>query len=510
MPLLLADQAWPPRPLHDVTKRIAEWDAWYVGDPETLASVYGGHRSTTNGRTTGGVVGLARRLWWGRQADQSADRIDSLHVPVAADLARVSADLLYSEPPTLTPATGSTTTQDRLDEYAADGMHDTLATGAEIGAALGGRFHRASWDPASTSRPFLTTVDADAAWPEFEWGRLVAVTFWRVVAVNGRIVRRHLERHELDTAGLGVVYHALHEGTNDRLGHPVPLIEDPTTAAYALRVDADSALTDPRTPGLCVGYIPNQTPNRAWRTHTVGRHLGRSDFDGVEPLMDALDETYASLMRDIRLGKARLIVPSSMLTSNGPGNGAAFNLDREVYEGVNAPPAEDGKQEITPHQFAIRVTDHLETAADQVRRIVSTAGYANATLGDGTDGVMTATEVHARERKSYLTRGRKIRHEKPVVAQLARKMLSIDAAIYGTPGLDWLDSVTVDFADTVQDSALSMASTAQALRTAQAASTQTLVQMVHPDWDDTQVGEEVERIMQEAPAALPDPFAFQG
>lgn len=511
MPLPYTDQPWPPAQLKHVTPKLREWDAWYVGTPERLESVYG--RQVNGPRTPTmpqGVLGRwYTRLWWGRQTSDASQRGDHMHIPVASDLARVSADLLYSEPPTLTATSGSTVTQDRLDEYTESGMHDVLATGAEIGAALGGRFHRVTWDP-SRPMPFLSTVDADAALPEFTWGNLTAVTFWRVVKRDGRTVWRHLERHETDRVGMGVVLHGLYEGTEVSLGHPRPLTDSPATAVYADRVGPDGALVDPRTPGLCVAYVPNQTPARGWRSDPTGRHLGRSDFDGVETLMDAADEAYSSLMRDIRLAKARLIVPTSMLQSNGAGQGTTFDADREAYEAVNSPPSEDGKQEIIAQQFLIRVTEHLDTVRDLVHRSIQAAGYATATFGDGTDGVMTATEVHARERRTYLTRDRKIRHERPAVAYLSRKMLSIDAAIYGTRGLDWLDPISVTFADTVQDSALSMAQTVQALQVAQAASTETRVRMVHPDWDEPDVAAEVGRIMAESPSALPDPFAFQG
>ena len=41
--------------------------------------------------------------------------------------------------------------------------------------------------------------------------------------------------------------------------------------------------------------------------------MGRSDYDNLRDLMDALDESYSSWMRDIRLAKARLIVPAQFL-----------------------------------------------------------------------------------------------------------------------------------------------------------------------------------------------------
>ncbi|GAB3166928.1 hypothetical protein GCM10027059_26640 [Myceligenerans halotolerans] len=511
MPLPTTDLIWPPEQLKNITPRLHEWDAWYVGTPERLEKVYG--RSITGPRAVqrpNGPIGrIYTRLWWGRQTSQESQRGDHMHIPIAADLARTSANLLYSEPPSLFATTSSTQTQDRLDEYAEGGLHDLLATGAEVGAALGGRYHRVTWDP-SADMPFLSTVDADAAWPEFVWGNLVAVTFWTVVARNGNVVRRHLERHELDSAGMGTVSHGLYEGSENQLGRPIPLTEQPETAPYATRVGMDGALVDLRTPGLCVAYIPNATPAKEWRTDPVGRDLGESDWAGpIMGLMDAVDEEYSSLLRDIRLAKARIIVPSSMLDSNGPGKGANFDLDREVYEGVNAPPTEDGKQEITPQQFDIRVEEHLAAVADGVKRVISAAGYASATFEDGTDGIMTATEVHSRERKSYQTRGRKIRQEQPAVAYLSRKMMSIDAAIFRTPGLDWLDPVNVEFSDTVQDSALSMAQTVQSLQIAQAASVETRVQMVHSDWDDEQIKEEAAKIMAETGTPLPDPFQIQ-
>jgi A118 family predicted phage portal protein len=384
------DLAWPPASHAPITGKLAEWDAWYAGDPDRLAAVYGGRTATGRPQAVGGVVGMFRRLWWGRTPSGNGERRDAIHLPVAADLARVSADLLYSDPPRIVVADDTTDqgTADRLAEYVDDGLHNVLASGAEVGAALGGRFHRVTVDPTLAERPFVSTVDADAAYPTFRWGRLVAVTFSRVVADLGtNRVLRHLERHELDEQGRGVVFHGLYEGTRDRLGSPRPLTEHDSTAPLAKAVDETGAVIGERTPGLHVVYVPNVTPSRLWRGHDVGMHLGRSDFDGVEPVFDAIDEAYSSLMRDVRLAKARLIVPSYMLSSNGPGKGAMFDLDREVYEVVNAPPTEDGKGAITPQQFAIRAEEHLRIVEDGIRRAIHDAGYSSSTFGVGPVGV---------------------------------------------------------------------------------------------------------------------------
>jgi len=65
--------------------------------------------------------------------------------------------------------------------------------------------------------------------------------------------------------------------------------------------------------------------------------------------------------------------------------------------------------------------------------------------------------------------------------------------------------VKVSFADAVQDSLTSLAQTAQLLKAAEAASRETLVRIVHPDWDQDQVDAEVARIVAEQPT-FPDPF----
>lgn len=505
MPLPTTDQAWPPKELATITPTLEVWSAWYEGTPEALRTAYAGGRTTPQARRQGGVRGLVQRFWWGREIDTQAERPDQLHIPAAADLARISADLLYAQPPTLT--VDDTTTQARLDEYIEAGLPDVLAAGAEVGAVLGGRYQRVTWDPAVADAPFLTTVDADAAIPEFRWGRLVAVTFWHAVVTDGQRVLRHLERHELDATGVGLVFHGLYEGTGSQLGRTVPLTEHPATAALAPLVGPDGALIAGRTPGLAVEYIPNQLPQRRWRKDPVGRNFGRSDLDGVEPLMDGLDETYSSLMRDIRLGKGRIIVPAYMLDTRGPGQGAEFNFDRAVYEALNQPAPEDGRSEITPQQFAIRVDEHLRVCDDLTHRIISAAGYSEQTLSDGVDtGPMTATEIHARERRSYRTRDRKIRSERPALARLAAKMLTVDAAVFRTQGLK-TGPVTVTFGPGVQDSPLALAQTVQALDVARAVSTLTKVRMLNPEWTDIEVLDEVDRVAREQgldPVADPD------
>ena len=508
MPLPAANTAWPPKELGPITAAMAAWDAWWVGDTDALERAYGGTAPVIRpGQMAGGVVGAVARFFWGRpQVDLTQPR-RKLHVPIATDICQASADLLWSEAPDI--SVGDEKTQQRLDELIDDQALQVFAEGAEIGAALGGHFLRVTWDDKLVpDRPFLTTVHADAALPVFRWGRLVEVTFWSVVKRENQQVWRHLEHHALDSLGVGIVEHALFAGREDNLGTVVPLTDLAVTRGLVTAERPDGTVST-ESPGLAVVYVPNQRPQRRWRKDPLGQHLGRSDLDAIEPMMDALDEVYSSWMRDIRLAKARLIVSDSALQDQGPGKGAGFDLDREVFTGVNAPPTSlqgaAGGAFAQAEQFAIRHEEHRATAQDLVEQILRTAGYSPSTFGYGNDGAAaTATEVQARQQRSFQTRDRKLRNVRPAISDVLEKLLAVDAAVFGTAGVK-PERPDVEFPDGVQESLLSLAQTMQALRTAEAASTDTLVRMLHPEWDDTQVTEEVALIMGEQPAPLPDP-----
>lgn len=492
MPLPDRSVPWPPKQLADVASRFSEWDAWYRGDPAGLANTYRGRVDRPAPRLStlrGGLVGAVARWFWGAPAGDVDEPRIRLHVPLAADICQASADLLFADPPTI--ASADTNTDAQIAAYLDDDLTGTLAAGAEICAALGGTYLRTNWDAQLQQRAFLTTVDADAAWPEFRWGRLAAVTFWwRLTGDDAATVWRHLERHETLPDGTGVIEHGLYQGTGAELGRRVPLTERPETAPLATQVNGDSQVST-QSPGLAVAYVPNLRPQRTWRSHPTGRYLGRADLDGIEPLMDALDRTYSSWMRDVDLGKGRITVPEYMLQVNGPGQGVTVDLDREVYQGLNIPPGQTAA--LTVSQFNIRVAEHQATAQQLVEDILRSAGYSAQTFGEEEDsGAATATEIVARDRRSMLTRDRKIRLWRPAIQAMVTKMLAVDRAIFNAP-VD-PDGVQVRFSDSSQDTPLQLAQTAQAMAAAQASSTRTRVTLLHPDWDETQVAAEVAEI----------------
>lgn len=492
MPLPESNTPWPPK--QPAAAGMALHAAWYAGDRETLAKAYG--------RLPADVRPSARRLMFWQRQPAPGQRDTRLHIPLPADMATTSADLLFSEPPTFEVDGAPPATQDRLDEIVEQaGVVNRLLEGAEVSAALGGVYLKVDWDKSLAEHPLLAVVHADAAVPEFRWGQLVAVTFWRTLNDDGVRVLRYLERHEV-AAGRGVILHGLYEGTRDNLGHAIPLIEHPATAGLVDGLE-DGNAKPTGLDRLTAGYVPNMRPNRRHR----GSDLGRSDYQNVEDLFDALDETWTSWMRDLRLGRGRMVVPQEYLRNEGRGQGASFDAEQEVFTTLAGvpPTASTG---ITLSQFAIRVDEHSRTAQELIGRAIATAGYSGQTFGLAGDVAATATEVTARERKSFITRDKKARYWAPTLSGMLEVMLLLDREL----GFSKVEPVRprVVFGDSVSEDPKDVASTLQLLTQAQALSTQTKVERLHPEWDASAVADEVARIHAEQGMAVPDPVGGGG
>lgn len=507
MPLPEDNPVWPPQECKDAEKHYREWGAWYSGDSQQLRSYY----QVTNGMgalidtkypdSASNLLSQTSRFFWGNPPDPGSVRDAKLHVPLAGDIASTSADLLFGEPPVWSvpeSADNAEATQARLDKIIENGLIPVLLEAAEVDSALGGVYLRVVIDQKMSDTVLFDTIPPEAAVPEWRSGRLEAATFWRQIDQDEGKVYRHLERHEV-----GWIYHGLFAGTDDHLGDPVDLRIHPDTEGFAALVDRQGRMAT-GADTLTAEYVPNMRPNRLMR----GSPLGRSDYQGIELVMDALDETWSSLMRDIHLGKSRLVVPESYLDSQGAGRGARFNAERELFLPVKAMPDNEGIS-LQSIQFDIRVDQHLTTCRNLAVQGLRGAGYSAQTFGEGDQGgPATATEIQARERRSFVTRDRKIGYWRPPLARLTKAALQVDKLHYGSdsgdvselPNIEWPDGVQVDIQTTSQ--------VVQMLDAAGAVSLRTKVTMVHPQWDADQIEEEMEAIKEAAtPEVDTDPNA---
>ncbi|GIJ10740.1 phage portal protein [Micromonospora andamanensis] len=488
---------WPPPAHAPAYSAYRTWDAWYVGDPAELVKVYT-ERPAAKVRPSqlaGGVVGMLSRFLWGTPP-RAGQRDTRLHVPVPADLAATSAGLLFAEPPAL--ACDNTAAQEAVDRLIEHGLYTVLRHGAEIGSTLGDVYLRPVIDrDVAADRAIATAVPADAAIPVIRWGRLLEVTFWSTVYESSGTVLRLLEHHDVIN-GAGRITYALHQGTDQELGRPIPLTEHPDVAHLAELLD-ETGSQPTGLDRLDVVRIPNAGPQRLWRKLGPLKYHGRSDMDGNEPLFDRIDEVWTSWMQDIRLGRGRITVPEYMLQSNGPGQGAVWDADREVYSAINAMPGQQAGTGLTVSQFAIRTAEHKATLDELMQTAMRHAGLSAQTLGDEGDVAMTATEAQSRERQTFVSRGDRVTTWAPALAEYVELHLALERAHFAGPEEE---RPNVEFGDSITESPEQVARTVQLLDAATAVSVETKVRMVHPDWDDDQVREEVDKIRGDQPAPI--------
>ena len=416
-----------------------------------------------------------------------------LHVPVAADIAAAGASLLFGAEPRYAiydQSLGDTEEEGmpRLEAIIGGScLNRKLHEAAENAAAAGDVFLKCRYDRKNADMPVIDVVRGQDALPEYRLGRLRAIHFFTVLKRErgtGRVWRVY-ECYEP-----GRIRTAVYRGDGCGLGSEQP----DSLAALGLEPEAK-----PPVDGLLAVHIMNLKPSRIWETDDKGR----SDFEGLRDLMDSLDEIYTSWMRDIRLAKSRLIVPAEFLRRNRADlfreGSYTYDFDEDVETLVALDIGGDGvEMKITPSQFDIRAQEHAATYESTLRAIISMAGYSPQTFGLDINGsAQSGTARRIMEKKSLATNAKKQSYWKAPLEDFLTAVMRLDKALYGNPHLHDDDVVRVELHDPRTDDAAETASAVNLLRTARAASTETLVKMLHNDWKQKQIEEEAERIRKE-------------
>ena len=249
-----------------------------------------------------------------------------IHVPLAADIASVSADMLFCERPRFSiyddkTEKGESVKQSRLDEIIRkNGLYNKLHEAAELASAGGDVFLKINYDQNARDYPVLMVVSTEYALPEWRLGELVCVHFFTLIKQerDGTRYWRLYERYER-----GKIWSGVYQGDSGRLGTEVPgmLEELGLEEELTLPVDLIAAV-----------QVFNMKPSRIRNSPDDN---GRSDFEGQRDQLDALDEAMSSWLRDIRLGKARLLLPVEYLRKRPDGmfsgdNKYTWEFDEDV------------------------------------------------------------------------------------------------------------------------------------------------------------------------------------
>lgn len=496
---------WPParwRPLFDM---VAESAAWWEGEAKSLNAQYAGKMRPS--QFAGGVVGATARFFWGKP-NLPGQTQKKTHLPLPADIAATVASLLFDTPPSfeIAPDGGNDQASERLDLLLNNEQTASeLLVAAESCSALGGVYGRIQWDTNLSPTPWIEWVDADAAVPEWTSGRLTAVTFVEELApLDDEHIYRLASRYVP-----GRIEYTLHQGGQESadMGRTVPITDHPATAGLApLMVDGNAVITG--VDRVLATYIPNARPVVGFRRDGQLRHMGRPDLTpDLFELFDMLDETWTSLRRDLRLSRMRIVVPEYMLETGKPGQGAAFDVDREVYDTVHTPPSDGMEPQF--YQPTIRVDEHLRVADKIIREVLNRVNISPLTFGmeDTAGGAVTAREIQARTRASRQTFHAKSRYWRAGLSELAESLLAVDTVLNNT-GAEVTKPVEVNINPPEDETILDTAQTIQALAASDSISIEQRVIRANPDWTPEQVEEEVGKIQHELGLAeQADPFA---
>ncbi len=440
------------------------YKAWYTGDPYQL-QVY-----SPIGSFWRETYGCTRRF----------------HMPIAAEMATVSADLLFAEPPSI--FVGTADDQQRLDELATiNELTSKLYCAAELCAAYGDVYLKLNWNSRIAKAPIINVVHPMLTWPEYEQGIITSIHFFSCICIE---TSKWEWTHEIYTKGF--IYSAKAIGAS--------FTEPPQFMDY----------TEQRT-GLneiLAVHIKNMTPRRMEWDIT----RGRSDYEGLIGVMDALDEAYSSWIRDVNLGKARLIVPSDYFHNkpifNTGEHVKAFDKEDEIFVAMDIDPQYANGTGIFQSQFDIRDQQHKRTCDSLLERIITSAGYSPQTFGLNIGGsAESGTALNIRERKTYTTKAKKELYWRTKLEELLSAMLKLDELKFNYHYSD--TNVRIEFKEPAQD-LNNVAEAISKLSVAGAISTYEMVKHANPDWNDDQIQEEVNLIQKEKGMLVDDPYIYSG
>lgn len=488
MAFLSPNSKFPPQDYEYWYKKYLEWEAWYSGDPQNLLQYY---TIDALGNDTD------QERFWARM--EKEDRASIVHMPLAGDIASTSSDLLFSEAAKFT-YDSEIKSGERIKAFLeTNGFDNILVEGSELCAALSGCLLKINAEPQLDKIPIVNILTPTQFFPTFWWGRLWEVLCYRVVKTTESGIKYRLFENRSREGNSLIIEFKLYKGTDDRVGKEIEFSEIEETENLNLE-----PIKYDNIDGLGCVYIPNMRPNRL----LPGSYLGINDYNSSITMLDSLDFTWTSWMRDIELGLAQLLIDEELLEKQKNKSGSTvqflnkFSKFTKSFIKLNLSSwrlgGENGIKPIEQVQFSIRVDEHSKTCEQLMYNIVNQCGYSPQTFGLGIEGnSQSGTALKLRQNKSQLTRNKKSRYWIPAIKQLLLQMQRYDKASNLSNMYDEQD-VSIEVADSIMTDTKEVSETVRNLDQARAISNYMKVKMQHNDWSEDDIQEEVDKINKES------------
>lgn len=482
-------ESWPLKSEVPIIKDIAKWAAYREKDNEALREIAG----------------------WDEDRDYIVD-------PLPEKIADVYADLLFGEEPKWTPSNKGDVDvlRNLLEESDVPGE---LHWAEQMCTSEGETWARLWVNRDLAAHPLFEFHSRENVVPHWVGNRLASVGF--VSEFEGRdtdpgksdqerVVYRHIEIHST-----GRVENRLYRGTKSLLGENIALIDHPETEGLIGEWDHD-------LPGMLAGQIPNRRGRN--------RRVGRSDYQGIEDYLRALNEVATIGQENARLTlKRRAVLPASAMEpprditpSIDAGDGSripirrkpvfntaedifiANSLDKTLGEGS------DGPFKVLEYSFDAEafVTYKRDLLVSALTRVGITPQFIGSFAGfEGTADTGAALRVRLIPTDAA-ARGKGRRWDKflPELVMMAQLLDAAKEEAHGfsvgwsspakAPDFERTDPLPED--ETEKTARHISATGGKAIE-----SVQTAIEEGHPDWDDDRVQEEIRRIDQDREKAAP-------
>lgn len=265
--------------------------------------------------------------------------------------------------------------------------------------------------------------------------------------------------------------------------------------------------------GMLAFDKPNMTPSHEF----MDSDYGASDYEGSIDSFDALDEAYSELIRELRANKTLRFIPKTMVPHI---DGVAMLPDEFIDNFVQTDGDEDQNTEekinITP--IPDKTEQHLIKWRTALTTAINNAGLSPFALGiTGLESISSSAESQQERNKTTLeTRDKKHKIWKPFLEDVYMKMLEMNSWLqtnttanqegFADIDLDFSNmNVKVSFNDYVITSQKEQIETWGGAKSTRVASTETAIKAIHPDWSETQIMDEVNRIRFEEGTGFDNP-----
>lgn len=386
-------------------------------------------------------------------------------------------------------------------------MEQKLQDGATIESWGGEVFYKLSVDNTLSDYPILEVADVTRGRVYKDRGIIREIrfpTYHKVKDTNYRLD----EVYSTTENGDACIYYKLYKlNVMKNEEEEVPLYTIPQTSHIDPEIKVFEGIK-----GLLAFAKPNKKS-----LMFADSDYGASDYEGAIDSFDAMDEAYSTIFKELRTNRTVRYIPKDMIPKSPDGRFILNDNFTDAYVQVESDIDQNSKSEITFSIIPDKTESHKAKFLTALTTALNKAGLSPYAIGiTGLESVNASAESQQERNKVTLeTRKSKMEVWKPFIEEMLIKILQlndwmvrnkiVDQA-YKDNNIKWENiDIQVSFGDYIVETEGSVIANVANQIAAGVISTETALKALHPDWNDQQILEEVNRIRYERGMALDTP-----